>query len=178
MRWITLFAIFVQTLGAQSGSQISGWVRDPSGGAVPEASISAINLNSGVRRVAVAGPDGFYAISSLSEGEYKVTVRRQGFRTMARLGVELSRGDALRLDFNLQIGGMQEFITVEGGTSSVNTEDATSGIVVDGDTARRLPLNGRSLGALITFAPGVLATPATLGEAGQFSVSGQRIGER
>jgi hypothetical protein len=127
-----------------------------------------------VLRQAATASDGSYGIASLSGGQYKITVRKQGFRTVARLGVNLPQGEARRVDFDLQIGGMQEVITIEGGSSTVNMEDASAGIVVEAELAERLPINGHTLQGLIAFAPGVLATPATLGEAGQFSVNGQR----
>jgi hypothetical protein len=141
---------------------------------VSDAHLTVIHLDSGLLRNTVSGEDGWYAVSSLPKGEYKVTARKGGFRTVARLGVHLGQGDAARLDFDLEIGGMQEFITIEGGIATINTEDASSGMRIDEETARRLPINGRTLQGLIEFAPGVLATPATLGEAGQFSVNGQR----
>ena len=172
--WIALAVLALESAFAQQAAQISGQVRDPSEAAVTGASVTVIHLGSGMRRTTTSGINGWFAVSSLPVGEYKITVRRQGFRTVARLGVFLSLDDAARIDFDLQIGGMQEFITIEGGTATINTEDASSGLRVSDEMARRLPVNGRTLQGLISLAPGVLATPATLGEAGQFSVNGQR----
>jgi hypothetical protein len=174
LRAVLWLAIGVEFAAGQTGAQVSGEIRDPSGAPVSGANVAIVHSGSGLRRTSTTGADGSYAVSSLPEGEYKITVRRQGFRTVARLGVMLAPGDAASLDFDLQIGGMQEFITVEGGFSAINTDDASSGIRIDDETARNLPVNGRTLQGLISFAPGVQATPATLGEAGQFSVNGQR----
>jgi carboxypeptidase family protein/TonB-dependent receptor-like protein len=171
--WIAFSVVTLENARGQS-AQLSGQVRDPSGAAVSEVYVTVINLDSGLRRTTSSGIDGSYAVSSLPEGEYKVTALRPGFRTVARLGVHLSAADAARLDFDLQIGSMQEFITIEGGSTTINVEDASSGVRFDDEAARRLPVNGRTLQGLISLAPGVLATPATLGEAGQFSVNGQR----
>lgn len=158
----------------QTGAQLSGQVRDPSGAAVAGAGVTVIHLNSGLRRAAESGEDGMFFVSSLPAGEYKITVRRTSFRTVARLGVVLGTDDATRVDFDLQIGGMQEVVTVEGGSRTINTEDASSGVLLAGEMATRLPISGSTLQGLIALAPGVIATPATLGEAGQFSVNGQR----
>ena len=172
--WIALWALALAPAAAQTAAQLSGLVRDPSGASVSSAHVTVIHMGSGIRRATNTGTDGWYAVSSLPQGEYKITVRKPGFRTLARLAVPLSYGEAARLDFDLQIGAMHEFITVEGGVSTLNIEDASSGVRLDGEAARSLPVNGRTLQGLIAFAPGVLATPATLGEAGQFSVNGQR----
>jgi hypothetical protein len=174
MRAVVCLALASLALHAQPAAQISGQVRDPSGAVVTGARITVMHAGSGLRRTAESGLDGSYAVSSLPEGEYKITARKTGFRTVAQLGVQLESRDAARLDFDLQIGGMQEFITIEGGNSSINIEDASAGVRVDDETARRLPVNGRTPQGLISLAPGVLSTPATLGEAGQFSVNGQR----
>ncbi len=120
---------------AQTLAQVSGQIRDPSGAAVNDAAVTVIHLESGVRRTTDSESDGRYAVSSLPAGEYKITVRRQGFRTVARLGVFLSPGDAVRLDFDLQIGGMQEFITIEGGRATINIEDASSDMRVEDQAA-------------------------------------------
>src|SRR5215831_17583252 len=174
--WIA-FAFGAPRATFAQSAQLSGQVRDPSGALVVGAGVSVIHLDSGLHQSTVSGPDGMYAVSSLPAGEYKITLRKTGFRTVARLGVHLGPGDAAQLDFALEIGGMEEFITIEGRTTTINTEDAASGIRINEngeDPVERLPVNGRTLQGLISFAPGVLATPATFGEAGQFSANGQR----
>src|SRR5262245_28261912 len=143
--WIA-FAFGAPRATFAQSAQLSGQVRDPSGAVVVGAGVSVIHLDSGLHRSTVSGSDGMYAVSSLPEGEYKITVRKTRFRTVARLGVHLGPGDAARLDFALEIGGMEEFITIEGKATTINTDDATSGIRIneDGeDQMQRLPVNGR-----------------------------------
>lgn len=147
---------------------------DRSGAMIREASVSVINMNSGTRRSVRSNAEGFYAVSSLSAGLYKITIRKEGFQTLARVSVPLQATEAGRFDFTLDIGSTHEVITVDSTTPLLNANDAASGIQVDTDRARSLPLNGRALQGLIELAPGVLATPANAGEAGQFSTNGQR----
>jgi hypothetical protein len=78
------------------------------------------------------------------------------------------------VDFTLPLGSMQEVITIEGAPPLVNAEDGAVGTTVDRDLLDNLPLNGHALQALFDMAPGVVATPATAGESGQFAVNGQR----
>jgi len=82
--------------------------------------------------------------------------------------------DALSLNFTLPIGAAYEVLTVEGGAALVNTESATVSTVVDRQFAENLPMNGRSFQTLIELTPGVVVTPSTTTENGQFSINGQR----
>ena len=83
---------------AQTAAQLSGQVRDPVGAVVTGTSLTIIHLDTGLRRAVTSGEDGWYAVSSLPAGEYKITARKTGFRTVARLGIHLAQGDAARLD--------------------------------------------------------------------------------
>src|SRR5258708_2880249 len=65
-------------------------------------------------------------------------------------------------------------MTVQGGATLVNTENATVSTVVDRQFAENLPMNGRSFQTLIQLTPGVVVVPTNVVDAGQFSVNGQR----
>jgi hypothetical protein len=159
---------------AQQRAQVSGTITDATGAILAGAQVSVINEANGIRRGTRSNQEGGYAVASLQPGSYKITVRRDGFQTVARLGVDLDKNRTARLDFTLPLGSMQEVITIEGGTPLVNAEDAAVGTIVDRDLVENLPLNGHALQALFDLSPGVVITPATAGEAGQFAVNGQR----
>jgi hypothetical protein len=169
-----LLAVLSAPLAAQQRAQLSGVLRDSSGAVVPEASVSVLHTETGFRRVTRTNAEGVYAVTSLLPGEYKVTVRKPGFRSVARLGVDLGASQNARLDFLLELGSLQETVTVEGNASPIHTNDAGSVVVLGRDATENLPLNGSALQHLISFAPGVIHTPATAGESGQFSANGQR----
>ncbi len=162
------------TLSAQQYTDISGLVFDPSGAVVPEASISVVSQDTGFRRHTLSGQNGWYAVASLQPGLYKITVRRTGFRTLIRFGIKLDAGQGVRLDFTLPLGTVPEAVTVSGAPPLLNSDDASVGTIVSRDRIENLPLNGRGLLSLLEFAPGTVVTPATRGEPGQFSSSGQR----
>ena len=136
--------------------------------------VSAINEDTGFRRIGYSRTDGGYTVASLEPGVYKITVRKPGFRTIIRFGVKLEVSQPARLDFTLAVGSMQEAITVEGAPALLNSEDGSVGTLVARDEIEHLPLNGRGLISLLELAPGTVVTPATRGEAGQFTVNGQR----
>jgi hypothetical protein len=171
---VFLLAVLSAPLAAQQRAQLSGVVRDSSGSVVPEASVSVLHAETGFRRATHTNAEGVYAVTSLLPGEYKVTVRKSGFRTVARLGINLGASQNARLDFLLELGSLQETVTVEGNASPINTNDSGSAVVLGRDAVENLPLNGSAVQHLIGFAPGVVYTPATTGESGQFSANGQR----
>lgn len=159
---------------AQQHTHLSGLIQDPSGAAVPGALITAVNEDNGFRRLTRSGADGGYAVASLQPGLYKITVRKEGFRTLVRFGVKLDAARPVQVDFTLPLGSMQEEITVTGSPPLLNSEDAAAGTLIGRDRIERLPLNGRSLLSLLELAPGAIVTPATRGESGQFTAAGQR----
>ena len=174
MKLVWMVVLIAAVAFAQPKAQLTGVIQDRSGAVVRDASVTIVNMDTGIRRSVRSNGEGFYAVSSLAAGMYKLTVRKEGFRTLARVGVPLQATEAGRVDFLLDIGSMQEVITVEGTSPMINLDDATSGVTMGSDPAQSLPLNGRGLQGLIELAPGVLATPANGGEAGQFSTNGQR----
>jgi hypothetical protein len=175
-----LVAVFLAALvynppaWAQRSAYIQGCVLDPSQAAVPEAAITVVNQESGFRRVTQTATDGRYAVSSLESGAYKVTVRKEGFRTMIRFNVKVANLEASQVDFTLSVGAVQETITVEGTAPAPGQEDAAIGVRVFREEIQRLPLNGRGVLGLLELSPGTNVTPATRGEAGQFTANGQR----
>jgi hypothetical protein len=166
--------ILARSSSAQSYSHLSGVILDASLASVPGALVTVVNEDTGLRRVTTSQPDGSYAVSSLQPGVYKITVRTPGFRTMIRFGVKLTESQPARVDFKLVIGSVQETITVEGSAPLFNTEQASVETVVGRDEVDHLPLDGSGLLGLIGLVPGAVVTPATRGEAGQFTVDGQR----
>lgn len=159
---------------SQHYAHLSGVIRDPSGAAVPGATITLTGEETGFRRITQSGGDGAYLVASLYAGVYKITVRKPGFRTLVRFGVKLEAGRSLQLDFMLPLGSIEEEITVTGAPAVLNGEDAAVSTLLERDHIERLPLSGRNLLGLLELAPGAVVTPATRGEAGQFTVSGQR----
>ncbi|MEZ5353208.1 MAG: carboxypeptidase regulatory-like domain-containing protein [Bryobacteraceae bacterium] len=162
------------SLAAQPYTQLSGSIHDPSGAAVPEAAVTVVSQDTGFRRITTSGDDGRWNVSALLAGSYKITVRRAGFRTVIRYGVAAASGEHVQVDFSLPIGGMHEVVTITDDPVVLETGKASAGSLVDRSQIENLPVTGRGLPSLIELAPGTLATPATRGESGQFSVSGQR----
>ena len=100
-------------LAASQRAGLYGRILDSSEGAVAEAAVTVISEDTGFRRLAQSDLAGNYAVSPLDPGIYKVTVRKEGFRTVMQFGVRLSADAATRADFVLPVGSIEETITVE-----------------------------------------------------------------
>lgn len=173
-RVFCLLALTVPRLAGQPYAHLSGIVHDPSGAAVPEATVTVVSQETGFRRATGSDDQGAWSAPALLPGTYKITVRRAGFRTLIRYGVAAGAGQHLQVGFTLPIGGMHEVVTVTDDSVTLQTASASVGAVVERSQIDNLPVTGRGLISLIELAPGTLATPATRGESGQFSASGQR----
>jgi hypothetical protein len=159
---------------AQTSGQIVGVVTDDSSGVIAGATLTITNNETGMRRVARTGDSGIYAVSALHPGHYKVSIRKEGFQTTTRLGVRVTSGEAARVDFTLGVGSITESITVWSDHDALQRDSTAITSALGTDTIERLPLNGSTVQNLVDLSPGVLATPATSGDAGQFSANGQR----
>jgi hypothetical protein len=161
-------------MGQSPSATINGIVVDPSGAAIAGAQIVVVNDATGVQYTTKTNGDGIYVVPNLSPGPYRIQVSNNGFKTIIKPDVVIHVQDALAINFTLPIGAASEIVTVQGGAPLINTESAVVSTIVDRNFLESIPLNGRSLQPLITLTPGVLITPVTSTEQGQFSVNGQR----
>src|SRR4029453_1995153 len=158
---------------------ISGTVLDPTGAAIPGASITVRNIGTRFTRTVISGDQGRYVAAELPIGEYEVQASLAGFQTVVRRGISLTVGSRPVIDLQLPIGQGEETISVTGELSQVETTSSSVSSLVNQTQMRELPLNGRNFEQLILLAPGALSYPAggssaPVGRAATFSVSGSR----
>jgi hypothetical protein len=172
--WLVPTTVFSQSTSAT----ISGGVTDPTGQFITGAAVEIANDETGVRYSVQTNNSGMYFVPILPPGHYHVQVSSQGFKTIIKSDVVLNVQGALALNFVLPVGAMSQSITVEAGTSIINTTDASVSTVVDRKFVANLPLNGRSFQDLISMTPGVVTQSPQAsfanGVGGDFSVNGQR----
>src|SRR5712692_4021938 len=165
----------VSSAFAQStNAELSGRITDPNGLPVPKVKIEAVNVLTNVSTSTETNEAGIYVILSLQPAIYRILVEKEGFDLIVKPNVELHVQDHGVLNFQLRIGSIATTVTVEGGAPLVDTQSAAVSTVVDRQFAENLPLNGRSFQTLIQLTPGVVLTPSTAYDSGQFSVNGQR----
>jgi len=155
-------------------AEISGFITDPSGAAVPAARVVVESSQTGARRTVLSNQLGQYTVTALPPAAYQVSIEANGFKITRQSGIVLEVDQRARLDFTLTIGSATETITVEGSAPLLNASDGSVSTVIDNRFIENMPLNGRSFSSLIDLTPGVVLTPANLYEQGQFSINGQR----
>jgi hypothetical protein len=141
------------------GAALAGDVVDQGGAGVPGATVTVVATGTNLSRTGVTGQRGGYFIQGLAPGEYAVRVELSGFRTLRREGVRLATGETVRLDLQLQLGGLTDAITVTGDASLLRSASSGLGHVVDNRRVVDLPLNGRSFISLASLVPGVALPP-------------------
>ncbi|MCC7342844.1 MAG: TonB-dependent receptor [Bryobacterales bacterium] len=139
-------------------AQMTGRITDPSGAVVPDANVSVVASETGVRRRVSSNQEGYYTVPLLQPGRYEVVVQKDGFKAINRQGIELAVGEVSRLDFVLELGNTSEVVEVTASGPLLETENTTMGQVVGTRQVSTLPLLGRNPYALAALVPGVRAS--------------------
>src|SRR5580704_70505 len=173
--------MWTATLLAQSpNGVINGLVVDSTNKAIVGADVIVANDVTDVKYSSKTNEDGIYVVPNLPPGPYRLQISKIGFKTLIKPDIILNIQDALSINFTLPVGAVFEIVTVEGGASMIDTTDASVSTVVDQSYVQNMPLNGRSFQDLILLTPGIVTQNPqglgglALGQAGEFSVNGQR----
>ena len=158
-RAFTLFlflSFFAALAFAQNTGQITGTVHDTSGAIVPNAQVKITNLERGIDRETKSNSTGEYLVGGLPAGTYNLTVAASGFKTYQATGIILRVADKTRADAEMQVGGANTEVTVEGtGIGQVETQSSEMAGTITGREISQLQLNGRNFTQLATLTPGV-----------------------
>jgi hypothetical protein len=150
------------TLFAQlQAGRILGTVYDPQHAGIPGATVTVLNLRTNVPRMAVTDSEGNYVVTPLDPGTYKVTAEIPGFQTTVRDGLELTVGQAARVELTLNLSGLSTEVLVTGEAPLLNTESATLSQVINNEQIVDMPLNGRGFFELARLTSGVALLPPT-----------------
>lgn len=140
---------------------LTGNVTDPSGATVGGATVTVISPDTGFTRTVQTGDAGTYVIPLLPPGRYAVRVQKEGFRPMQRADVALAVDSSVRLDVTLDVGNVEQGVTVTG-TTPLLQDTPSIGTGITRQEVERLPLlqvaRNRTPAAFVYLAPGVRGT--------------------
>jgi hypothetical protein len=142
---------------------IVGTVTDPSGAAVPNVKITLTNLETGLAHTAVTSDAGQYVLPELKIGHYDAKAEAAGFKVAEQKGVVLQVGDRARIDFQMQLGGAQETVTVEANAIRVQADSGEQSNVITGQQISQIAVAGRSMYQLAALTPGASSAIGTGG---------------
>ena len=179
LTFLTLVLVFVLPAQEITGS-IVGTVSDPSGAGVPAATVTLTNTdrNAVVRSTTTSGA-GEFSAPLLPIGHYSIAVEAKGFKRSVNAGVEVNVNDKLTVNFNLEVGDVQQQVTVEGNQLQVELQTAAAQNLISGTQVRELALNTRNYQQLVRLMPGVVFTgigdQVYLGVSNPFSGSSNQV---
>jgi Carboxypeptidase regulatory-like domain/TonB-dependent Receptor Plug Domain len=147
------FAAYAQNY---AGS-VRGTVTDPSGAAVPGATVTLRDVGTNATTETTTTDTGGFTFGNVSVGTYEVTVKAGSFKEYVAKDVEVHVSTSTEVNARLTMGSASEIISVEASDIQVQTTTADVGAVIEGTQVRELPLNGRNFMALTQLQPGVSA---------------------
>jgi len=161
-RWCFLALLFVPLATTSAWAQtftggLRGAVKD-SGGVVPGVTVTLLNQDTGASRDAVSNEQGEYSFAAVNPGNYAVKAELAGFKTYENKGVRIAAQQFITLDIGLEVGQLQETITVTGAAPLIDTSNATGGGVISTQQLSTLPSGGRSAFLFAVTLPTVVAS--------------------
>lgn len=154
------------TLQAQnSNASLTGTVTDPSGGVIPGAAVSLTNEGTGVAMKTQTNGSGIFRVNDLIPGTYRVRVTKTGYKELVQRGIELRIQAQASLNFSMDVGTVEETVTVESGALALDVDTPTVGQAIEGRQVEDMPLNGRNVMNLVSLVPGVVPQGTTSGGA-------------
>lgn len=154
---ITSFAL-IATAQSFRGTLV-GRVTDPAGADVPNATITVTNVGTNQTRTVTTNDSGEYTVVQLQPGQYTIKVDATGFKSTVNENIILQTDETRRLNVALDVGSVDETVTVQGEAPVLNSETPEKGEVIVQRQVQELPLNVRDFTDLAKLVPGIYARP-------------------
>lgn len=175
---LCLGLVLVQTASAQTTTaSIEGTVKDPQGGVVAGAQITAKAEALGVERTTTSDERGFYRLTALPVGKYALSVSHTGFATQSLPTIELTVNRTVTIDVQLEVGPVQERVSITSEALAIDPTTPATGATVTPRQITEMPVNGRNYLDLLQLVPGVVVNhQANAGSDNSTPVLGERAG--
>ena len=159
--WLVILSLAIGAfIAAPAAAQsitgtILGNVTDGDGLALPGATVTATNTETGATRTVVTDGEGAYLIGALQIGLYRVDVTMDGFRSFQQEQFSLASAQNARVDARLAVGGVTEQVDVVANAVRVDTRSSAVVTNVDRQRMDELPMLNRSVLTMAVLAPGI-----------------------
>src|SRR5256712_261418 len=155
---------------AQQSSGIAGVVKDASGAVLPGVTVEAASPALIEKtRMTVTDGEGRYNIADLRPGTYTATFTLPGFNTLRRENIALTAGFTATLNADMQLGALEETLTVTSSSPTVDTKNIHQQKVIAGDLLGKLPSGSMGIMGFAKFIPGMSGGLDSGGASGIYS---------
>ena len=166
--WFVALALPVILAAQDTRGIISGAVTDPQGATVTGAKITVTNTGTATGTKLTTNQNGYYEAPLLLPGTYSVSVEAPGFKKAVQSRITLGLGDQLKINVQLEVGGVTESVTISSEAPMLDTSTVSMGRNITNREVMDLPVIGNNVMALARMSPGVQVPGTT-----QFLVQGQ-----
>jgi len=143
---------------AQATTSLRGVVTDPSGAAIPKATVTLTDPATGISRTTTSGTDGTYVFLEIAPGTYTLSVEAAGFEKYVHTDLALRVALPATLDIRMKVGAVSQEVSVSGAAPLLNTTNASIGQTMGSEQIQNLPLEDRNVPNLLSIQPGVVYT--------------------
>lgn len=169
--YVTLFSVltlsFSSMLPAQTASgEVNGTITDRTGAAVPGATVTLSNQGTGIADKVQTNASGNFVFINVQPGSYVLNVEAQGFKTTRFAGFTLAVNQVLTQNATLDVGSLNESVTVTAEAPQLQQSTAELGTVISEQAVKDLPLNGRNFTQLMILTPGANPVSTAQGSGG------------
>ncbi|MEK7752800.1 MAG: carboxypeptidase-like regulatory domain-containing protein [Acidobacteriota bacterium] len=151
-------ALASPSMAQTTSGRIRGTVQDHSGAVIPSVKITATNTETGAQRSTTSNQEGQYMVYPLPPGIYQLTAGVTGFQTERVDGIRIDVADTVLRNITLQIGQIEQQVTVSAETTPTLTQTASVESTIVREQIDSLPLNGRDFNQLVLLAAGAVDT--------------------
>jgi outer membrane receptor protein involved in Fe transport len=171
--------LFVAVLAGASwpaGAQVItatlyGVVHDTTGAILPGVTVVVTHQGTNLTRETVSDERGEFALPALPAGPYAIKIELSGFKTYNSQGLNLGAGQTVRQTYALEVGNIEESVTVTETSPLVQTS-STAQMQTMGTEVREIPVSRRNLQNVVMLAPGVNSPDSAVGGGRAFRVNG------
>jgi outer membrane receptor protein involved in Fe transport len=142
-RFVLVLTFAAQCYAQSNQAAISGVVTDAQGGVVPETTVTATDIATGVQTPTKTNSAGYYRLQNLPIGIYKLTVDHVGFRQYVREKITLTTGQELGVDVKLEVGATGQTVNVTAEAAAIETRTSEINTLIESKSIDALPLGNR-----------------------------------
>ena len=160
MRRVLGALLLFASLAAAQGTDavVTGNVLDSTGAVMPDAAITAKNINTGVVTMVTSNASGVYRFAALPPGDYRISAEKEGFKQYVLNQTTLRTGDRLEANLILEVGATKESVEVTANADSVNYLTSSQGGLLNSQRIQDLPVTNRNAMELVATQAGLVAT--------------------